>query len=90
MCGRDVVCERSTEGEAMEQIGRALHSLCQPLTTLQCRLELAELVCTMEAYRESVKHGLAECARLVEGVESMREILRASRQAEETSNRRIG
>jgi hypothetical protein len=66
----------------MEQIGRALHSLCQPLTTLQCRLEMAELLCTMEAYRESVKLGLAECGRLVEGVEAMREILRASRSAE--------
>jgi hypothetical protein len=69
------------EGEAMEQIGRALHSLCQPLTTLQCRLEMAELLCTMEGYRESVKLGLLECGRLVEGVESMREILREGRQA---------
>ncbi len=82
MCGRNCVCERNVEGEAMEQIGRALHSLCQPLTTLQCRLEMAELLCTMEAYRESVKLGLAECSRLVEGVEAMRSILRASQQAE--------
>ena len=82
MCGRDCACERNVEGEAMEQIGRALHSLCQPLTTLQCRLEMAELLCTMEAYRESVKLGLAECGRLVESVESIRAILRASRLAE--------
>jgi hypothetical protein len=82
MCGRDCIRERNVEGEAMEQISRALHSLCQPLTTLQCRLEMAELVCTLEAYRESVKLALAECGRLVEGVESMREILRASRVAD--------
>lgn len=76
MCGCEGLCERTVDGEAMEQMGKALHSLCQPLTTLQCRLEMAELVGTMDAYREAVAHALNECARLVEGVGSMREILR--------------
>jgi hypothetical protein len=67
-------------GTAMEQMGQALHDLCQPLTTLQCRLEIAGLVGTEEAYRDAVNLGLAECARLMDGVGSMREIVLAARQ----------
>jgi hypothetical protein len=76
MCEHECVCERTADGEAMEQMGKALHSLCQPLTTLQCRLEMAGLVGTMEGYQEAVAHALAECTRLVDGVGLMREILR--------------
>jgi hypothetical protein len=67
----------------MEEVDQVLHDLCQPLTTLRCRLELAGLIGTVEAYREAVELGLRECVRLVEGVESMREIVGASQQAEE-------
>lgn len=65
--------------DAMEQVVHVLHSLCQPLTTLQCRLEMAGLVDTLEAYRETVNVGLGECARLVDGVEALRGIVSASR-----------
>ena len=44
MCGRECLREAKADDEAMERMGQALHGLCQPLTTLQCRLELAELV----------------------------------------------
>jgi hypothetical protein len=67
----------------MQQIDRLLHDLCQPLTTLRCRLELAGLIGTMQAYREAVELGLAECVRLVEGVESMREVVGAAKGYEE-------
>jgi hypothetical protein len=78
MCGRECMYEPKPDVNAMEQIGRALHGLCQPLTTLQCRLEMAELVGTMDGYREAVAHALAECTRLVDGVGLMREIVRAA------------
>ncbi|MDP9052622.1 MAG: hypothetical protein M3O31_18165 [Acidobacteriota bacterium] len=87
MCGRECLCEQPAEVDALDQMGRALHSLCQPLTTLQCRLELAELVDTMEGYREAVTHALAECTRLVEGVGLMREILRAALPADGAGTR---
>jgi hypothetical protein len=64
--------------ERMKQMGTALHDLCQPLTTLQCRLEIAGLAGTQDAYREAVDLGLVECARLVEAVGRMREIVRAA------------
>ncbi len=60
-----------------KQLNATLHDLCQPLTTLHCRLELAGLIDTPEGYREAVDLGLADCARLAEVVRSMREILRA-------------
>ncbi len=76
--------ERSTEddwkSESRKRMIEAIHALCQPLTTLQCRLEMATLVATLEAYREAAESGLAECRRMVEIVESMREVLRAATQ----------
>jgi C4-dicarboxylate-specific signal transduction histidine kinase len=71
-------------------MSQALHDLCQPLTTLQCRLELAGLLGTINAYREAAAAGLEECSRLVETVGSMREILRAARMAGEVASRASG
>ena len=59
----------------IERINQALHDLCQPLTTLQCRLELAKVLNSPDAYREAVELGLAECARLMSAAGSMREII---------------
>ena len=84
------MCERSSADGVLDEMGQALHDLCQPLTTLQCRLELAGLVGTMEAYREAAAAGLEECSRLVETVGSMRETLRAARMAGEGTNRASG
>ena len=63
-----------------KQIGAALHEMCQPLTTLQCTLEMAALNDTLEEYREATETGLAECRRMVALVESMREVLQEARQ----------
>jgi hypothetical protein len=71
----------------MDRISQALHDLCQPLTTLQCRLEIAQLNGSQEDYREAVKLGLVECERLVEGVGVMREIVRTARTADEAGTR---
>jgi signal transduction histidine kinase len=70
-----------------KQISAAVHDLCQPLTTLQCRLELATLTCTPESYREAVEDGLLECRRMVDAVELIREILRA--ESQEASDKEI-
>jgi hypothetical protein len=80
------VCERRSRDATTEEIGKALHDMCQPLTTLRCRLELAGLVGTEEAYREAVSLGLVECSRVVQAVESMREALMAVREAGEAAD----
>jgi hypothetical protein len=72
------LCGEASCGEGVKQIGKVLHDLCQPLTTLQCRLEMATLVGTAEAYREAAELGLAECMRLSEAVAAMRAIVRAA------------
>jgi hypothetical protein len=78
LCGV-TACEGDACGDRMERMGKALHDLCQPLTTLQCQLEMAKMLGTAEAYREAAELGLAECVRLSEAVGSMRAIVRAAR-----------
>jgi hypothetical protein len=63
--------------EKMEQIEDALHDLCQPIATLQVRLELAGMLNTPEAYREAVDVALVECGKLMDAVISMRGVMRA-------------
>jgi hypothetical protein len=53
----------------------ALHGLCQPLTVLQCRLALGQLIGEPEAMREAIREGLRECARLNKTVGTMRTML---------------
>ncbi len=72
---RELKVERMEE---MRRIDAALHDLCQPLAVLQGGLELAEMIGTMEAYREAADKGLAECGRMAELVRSMRAIVQAS------------
>ena len=66
-------------GEGLVLVGKALHDLCQPLTTLQCRLELAGVIGSDEAYREAVDLALVECERVVQSVGALRELVRAAR-----------
>ena len=83
--------ESASSGDGMRRMDAVLHDLCQPLTTLRCRLELARLMGTPEAYREAVDRGVTECEQLVEAVDSMREIVRsaigtaATKQSEEAT-----
>jgi signal transduction histidine kinase len=70
--------QEASRSDGLKRMSMALHDLCQPLTTLQCRLEMAGVVGTAEAYREAVEMGLVECARLVDAVGSMREVMRAA------------
>jgi signal transduction histidine kinase len=73
-----MTAEGSTEQEALQQLSKALHDLCQPLTTLQCRLEMAGVMGTADGYREAVALGLTECSRLIAAVNAMRGMVRAA------------
>ena len=72
---REVVQEAGTL-ELIERIDVALHGLCQPLTVLQCRLAMGELLGEPDAMREAIRDGLQECARMNETVGMMRAMLR--------------
>lgn len=61
--------------EEIQQLAKILHDLVQPLTNLQCRLEMAEIVDTAEEYREAVALGATECVRLSGHVTALRELI---------------
>jgi hypothetical protein len=82
MLEKDGTSKQKSSAVGMDQISQALHDLCQPLTTLQCRLEIAQLSGMDQDFRDAVELGLVECNRLIEGVGMMRQIVRESRSAE--------
>ena len=61
--------------EMISGIEVALHDLCQPLTVLQCKLELSLLKGGGEATHAAVVDGLHECRRLNAVVKTMRELV---------------
>jgi len=71
---RDVV-QKEGRTDLVEQIDVALHGLCQPLTVLQCRLAMGELIGEPDAMRDAIREALQECARMNRTVDVMREIL---------------
>lgn len=61
--------------ELAVRLDAALHGLCQPLTVLQCRLAMGELIGGPEAMRDAISEALIECARVNLAVGLMREML---------------
>jgi len=78
------MAEVKSSGALAERMDVALHGLCQPLTVLQCRLALGELIGKPEAMREALREGLRECGRLNAVVGTMREMLQQSMATEES------
>jgi len=71
--------------EAIKAISMALHDLCQPLTALQCRLELGEMLATPAAKEEAIRDALLECGRLKTSVEQMRGFVSSALSSEKFS-----
>jgi len=69
------VAEQDGRTGLVERIDVALHGLCQPLTVLQCRLAMGELIGDPDAMREAIREGLQECARMNQTVGTMRAML---------------
>jgi signal transduction histidine kinase len=65
----------SPTDEIIKAIGRAVHDMCQPLTALQCRLELGEMLATEDARQEAIRDALVECGRLTASVQQMRSLV---------------
>ncbi len=61
--------------EMLKRIEKQLHDLCQPLTTLQCRLELGAMCADGASLLEAVQGGLQETEKLFAGIGAMRESL---------------
>jgi signal transduction histidine kinase len=61
--------------DVLDQVHADLHELCQPLTALQCRLEIGRMMGNEEALLEAVDGGLEETRRMFEVIDRMRERL---------------
>jgi len=59
----------------LREMERELHDLCQPLTKLQCGLELGQLCGDEASLMEAVEGALVETATLFQGIGVMRERL---------------
>lgn len=68
----------------------ALHGLCQPLTVLQCRLAMGELIGGQDAMRAAIAEALAECTRVNLAVGLMREMLQHELQMDRDEQERTG
>jgi len=67
--------EETSALDLVERIEVALHGLCQPLTVLQCRLAMGELLGEPDAMREAIRDGLQECSRMNQTVGTMRAMI---------------
>jgi hypothetical protein len=72
-----------------EQMDHALHRLCQPLTVLQCRLAMGELIGGPDAMRDAIAEALVECARVNFAVGLMREMLQHALQMDRDKQERM-
>ncbi len=61
--------------EKVAEIEAAVHDLCQPLTVLQCRLELGLLQGSQEATYAAAVQGIQECRRMNAALETIRMLL---------------
>jgi hypothetical protein len=61
--------------DLLEAMHRDLHDLCQPLTALQCRLEMGRLLGGKEDLQQAVDGSLAETRRIFAAVAKMRAYL---------------
>jgi hypothetical protein len=69
----------------LEQSHAELHDLCQPLTALQCRLEMGRMPGHAGALEESIDGALEETRRMFEVVAQMRQRLLEIEEAEDPS-----
>jgi hypothetical protein len=73
------VSQQAGQTDLVERIDAVLHSLCQPLTVLQCRLALGEMIDEPNAMRETIREALQECVRLNQTVGTMRTMLQGAK-----------
>jgi hypothetical protein len=71
----------------LEQRHAELHDLCQPLTALQCRLEIGRLQNHEGALVEAVDAGLQETRRIFEVIARIRQRLLTDEENSTLANR---
>jgi hypothetical protein len=75
--------QTTNQSDLVNRIDGALHGLCQPLTVLQCRLAMGELIGGPDAMREAIREALLECERINGTIGAMRTMLRQAIKSQE-------
>jgi hypothetical protein len=65
----------------IEEVAQKLHDLAQPLTSLQCRLEISMMDGGEAEMRAAIGEALRECERLNERVYTMQMVVRNAMKA---------
>jgi hypothetical protein len=85
------MADAGTDGErVITEIAEALHDMCQPLTALHCRLEMAQMSEGAAASSGGAAvwpDCLRECDRLIEAVVTMRNLVRQARASDQEGDR---
>jgi hypothetical protein len=82
------LAQQAGQADFVERLDVALHGLCQPLTVLQCRLAMGEMIGEPDAMLEAIREALKECVRLNQTVGTMRTLLQQVKA--DTNDERIG
>ncbi len=69
--------------DALDQMHADLHDLCQPLTALQCRLEIGRMTCDESALLGTIDGGLEETRRMFEVISRIRRRLLSEEETHE-------
>jgi hypothetical protein len=69
--------EMASREAYLREIEKGLHDLCQPVTSLQCQLELGKMAGDREALLEAVEGGLLETRRIFADIERFRQCLQS-------------
>jgi len=77
---RMIVEQNRLKKKQIETIAAALHDMCQPLTALQCRLELGGIRSSAHAMREDIDGAMKDCARMIAAVSRMRAVVAEARE----------
>ncbi|WP_142988224.1 HAMP domain-containing histidine kinase [Granulicella rosea] len=65
----------AVEEEWLAELCDKLHDLCQPLTALQCRLEIGMMHGRLDTMRAAIEEALHECERMNNRVHTMQTLL---------------
>ncbi len=69
------------DNDELEQRHAELHDLCQPLTALQCRLEMGRMLSHPSSLEEAVDESLEEIRRMFEVIARIRQRLLADEES---------
>ena len=67
--------QSSNTGDILSKLEKELHDLAQPISSLQCRLEIGKMLGGQDALQEAVEGGLKDLSRMTEILTNLRVLI---------------